>query len=115
MTKSKLEEIDIFDPISEEATTLDPIIVEDTVVGFSEVKRKLTKAEQRAFRNQQSENRKIVRRVNQIRATDEYVKSLERQLVDHKTFTAVRNLDEDFNNFTKTFKERQNAKDKEKS
>jgi len=75
-----------------------------------------TLAEKRKIYKEEAKKRSIRRKINHIRVTDEYVQSLERQIVDAKTYLAVKNLDSDFNEFTNKFKERQNEKkDKEEN
>jgi len=74
--------------------------------------------ERRKYYRQKSkesaEQRRIDRAIQRYRAEDSYVKSIERQLVDAKTYLAVKNLDEDFNSFNKQLKERQRAKKENK-
>ncbi len=61
----------------------------------------------------ESEKRKVTRQVNIIRATDEYIRGLERQVVDTKTYLAVKDLNEDFNDFTTKYRNRDDAKKKD--
>lgn len=79
---------------------------------------KMNAEERRKYYRQKSkesaEQRRIDRAIQRYRAEDSYVKSIERQLVDAKTYLAVKNLDEDFNLFNKQLKERQRAKKENK-
>ena len=104
-----LDEIDIFDP--------NLIYPSETKLKEKEAERKkekpsllISKEDYRKQLRDQADRRKTLRHINNVRATDEYVKSLERQVVDAKTYLAVKNLDNDFENFNKQIKERANAK-----
>ena len=112
---SSLHDIDIFDVsqiypsnVKRDSTPETPEI--DLV--------KINPEERRKYYRQKSkesaEQRRIDRAIQRYRAEDSYVKSIERQLVDAKTYLAVKNLDEDFNSFNKQLKERQRAKKENK-
>ena len=108
-----VDEIDIFDP-----KYLYPSNVKDKKETGLEAKSKsllqMTNEERKQYYKNESEKGKVRRQLNLVRATDEYVRGLERQVVDTKTYLAVKNLDEDFNDFTTKYRNRHNAKVKDK-
>jgi hypothetical protein len=69
-----------------------------------------TLAEKRKIYQEEAKTRSIKRKINHLRITDDYVRSLERQVVDAKTYLAVKDLNTDFNEFTNKYKEKQNGK-----
>ena len=104
-----LDEIDIFDP--------NLIYPSETKLKEKEAERKkekpsllVSKEDYRKQLRDQADRRRTLRHINNVRATDEYVRSLERQVVDAKTYLTVKNLDNDFEKFNKQIKERANAK-----
>lgn len=107
-----VDEIDIFDP-----SYLYHSNVKDKKGTGSEPRSKsllqMTNEERRQHYKKESEKGKVKRQVNLIRATDEYIRGLERQVVETKTYLAVKNLDEDFNDFTTKYRNRDNAKKKD--
>jgi len=107
-----VDEIDIFDP-----SYLYPSNVKDKKETGSEPRSKyllqMTNEERRQHYKNESEKRKVTRQVNIIRATDEYIRGLERQVVDTKTYLAVKDLNEDFNDFTTKYRNRDDAKKKD--
>ena len=72
----------------------------------------MTAVERRLHYKKQAQERSDRRKINHIRATDTYVQGLEIEVVEARTYLAVKNLKEDFNEFTNKYKkEPKNEKD----
>ena len=105
---SKYDDLDIFNP----EYIYPSEIRGDRPKPVEEKKLPLTREEQRKLHKQQAQERSDRRRINHIRATDSYVQSLEKEIVQSRTYLAVKNLKEDFNEFTNKYKkEPKNEKD----
>lgn len=109
---SKYDDLDIFDP----ELIYPSEIRGDRPKQVEEKKLPLTKAEQRKLYQAKAKERSDKRRINHIRATDDYVQSLETELINARVYLNVKNLKEDFNKFTDKYKvkENDNEDDKEK-
>ena len=95
------KEIDIFDP-----KYLYPSEVRE--------EKPQTKSELRQQYQKVAKERSDKRKVNHIRATDTYVQSIENELVNARVYLSVKNLKEDFNEFTNKYKVNKNGKEDDK-
>ncbi len=71
------------------------------------------KQQQKQLRQQYqkaAKERSDKRKVNHIRATDTYVQSIENELVNARVYLSVKNLKEDFNEFTNKYKVKKKRK-----
>tara|TARA_R110001599_G_scaffold103784_2_gene264084 strand:+ start:196 stop:525 length:330 start_codon:yes stop_codon:yes gene_type:complete len=107
---TKFDDLDIFDPdlIYPSEVRGDkhkPLVKEKTLT-------ELNPTERRQLYKDESEKRRINRQLDKLRINDQYVRSLERQVVESKTYLAVKDLNTDFNEFTKKYKELKNDKEK---
>ena len=74
----------------------------------------MTAVEKRLAYKKKVQERSDKRKINHIRATDSYVQSIESELVQARTYLAVKNLKEDFNEFTNKYKVKKNEKEDDK-
>ena len=75
----------------------------------------MTAVEKRLAYKKKVQERSDKRKINHIRATDSYVQSIESELVQARTYLAVKNLKEDFNKFNKQYgvkNDKENDKEK---
>ena len=107
------KDIDIFDPIY-----LYPSETRDKEPKpRKKLPHEMSAAERRQHYNKKAEEKAIRQRVNLIRATDSYVKSLEEEVVQARTYLSIKNLKEDFNTFNNQYgvkpSEKENSKEKD--
>ena len=74
----------------------------------------MTAVEKRLAYKKKVQERSDRRRINHIRATDSYVQSLEKELINARVYLNVKNLKEDFNEFTDKYKAKENDKEDDK-